>query len=103
MSAILIYHTPREDTMPDERSVKVTYSLPQGLVDRVREAVGGGAAPSYSAFVERAMREELRRTRERQLEQAFAEAAEDPLLAADIEAATADFETLDSEAEENGG
>lgn len=88
--------------MPDERSVKVTYSLPEELVDRVREAVGGGAAPSYSAFVERAMREELRRTRERQLEEAFAEAAEDPLLAADIEAATADFAAVDREAEGEG-
>ena len=40
--------------------VKVTYSLPQELIDEVRMVVREGAAPSYSAFVEDALREAVR-------------------------------------------
>jgi Arc/MetJ-type ribon-helix-helix transcriptional regulator len=80
-----------------DRQVKVTYSLPANLVEGVRSAVREGAAPSYSAFIERALAEELRRTRERALEEAFKLAAEDPGLAADIAAVQEEFAGADAE------
>jgi metal-responsive CopG/Arc/MetJ family transcriptional regulator len=46
-------------------SVKVTYSLPQDLINEVRLVVREGAAPSYSAFVEDALRKAVRREREK--------------------------------------
>ena len=36
---------------------KVTYSLPEELVESIRAVVREGAAPSYSAFVEQALEE----------------------------------------------
>ena len=48
--------------MPSRRMQKVTYSLPEDLIDRVRSVVKGGAAPSYSAFVEQAISDPSKRT-----------------------------------------
>jgi len=84
--------SPREN-------IKVTYSLPEDLVARVRSAVSEGAAPSYSVFVERALDEALRRDRERRLASELAEAARDPLFLADITEVERDFEHADSDAE----
>jgi Arc/MetJ-type ribon-helix-helix transcriptional regulator len=78
-------------------SVKVTYSLPGDLIDDVRSVVSEGAAPSYSAFVEDALREAVRRERERQLAQEFREAVEDPLFIKDLEDTQKDFEHADAE------
>jgi len=80
-----------------EPSVKVTYSLPGDLVDDVRSVVREGAAPSYSAFVEDALKEAVRREREKQLAQEFREAAEDPLFMKDLEDTQKDFEHVDAE------
>ena len=63
--------------MTKSESVKVTYSLPEDLVDELREVVREGPAPSYSAFVEGALRRTVNEEKERQLAAEFAEAAED--------------------------
>lgn len=84
-------------------NIKVTYSLPEDLVAGVRSAVSEGAAPSYSAFVERALAEALARERERRLEGELAEAARDPLFLADLAEVARDFEHADAEAERGNG
>ena len=53
--------------MPTSPKRKVTYSLPQDLVNEIAQVVREGAAPSYSAFVERALNLEVRRAREKAL------------------------------------
>ena len=80
-----------------ETNVKVTYSLPNGLVDEVRSVVREGAAPSYSAFVVDALTEAVRREREKLLAQEFREAAEDPLFMRDLEDTQKGFEHVDAE------
>jgi Arc/MetJ-type ribon-helix-helix transcriptional regulator len=83
-------------------TVKVTYSLPERLVEGVRSVVSEGAAPSYSAFVEKALEEALEREREARLARELAEAAEDPLFLADVAEVTRDFEHADAELERGG-
>jgi Arc/MetJ-type ribon-helix-helix transcriptional regulator len=78
---------------------KVTYSLPEQLVDKIRAVVREGAAPSYSAFVERALEEGVRRAREQRLAEAFREAASDPAFLEDVEEAMRDFRDADAEQE----
>ncbi|MDX2438460.1 MAG: hypothetical protein QNL88_15615 [Acidobacteriota bacterium] len=70
--------------MSSRKMQKVTYSLPEDLIDRVRSVVKGGAAPSYSAFVEEALADRVRRAHEKQLAGAFKSAAVDPRFLADI-------------------
>ena len=71
--------------MSPRRLQRVTYSLPGDLIDRVRSVVKGGAAPSYSAFVEQALADWVRRAHEAQLAGAFRSAAADPAFLADVE------------------
>lgn len=76
--------------MPDRKLCKVTYSLPEELVDGVRSVVQEGAAPSYSAFVQRALADGINRAREQLLADAFRIAAEDPEFLADVDCALRD-------------
>jgi len=78
--------------MSSRRLQKVTYSLPEDLIDRVRTVVKGGAAPSYSAFVEQALVDRVRRAHEEQLAGAFISAASDANFLADIRQTMAGFE-----------
>jgi Arc/MetJ-type ribon-helix-helix transcriptional regulator len=78
---------------------KVTYSLPEELVEGIRAVVREGAAPSYSAFVERALEEAVRRAREQRLATEFREAASDPAFLEDVEEAMRDFRDADAEQE----
>jgi Arc/MetJ-type ribon-helix-helix transcriptional regulator len=87
--------------MPRRPKRKVTYSLPEELVDTIAEVVRDGAAPSYSAFVEEALREGVRNARERALARAFSEAAEDPSFLADIDETLRAFQHVDREADED--
>lgn len=80
-----------------DSSIKVTYSLPQELIDEVRAVVREGAAPSYSAFVEDALREAVRREREKLIAEEFEQAAKDPQFIADINEVEKDFEHADAE------
>ena len=88
---ILIYHKTVGLNAPSKRLQKVTYSLPADLVDDVREVVRDGAAPSYSAFVERALIDGVLRAREGQLADAFQSAASDPGFLADVQQTLRDF------------
>ncbi len=81
---------------------KVTYSLPEELVDSITEVVRDGAAPSYSAFVEEALKEGVRNARERALAQAFNEAGEDSSFLADVDETMRAFRHVDREADEDG-
>jgi Arc/MetJ-type ribon-helix-helix transcriptional regulator len=78
---------------------KVTYSLPEQLVDEIRAVVREGAAPSYSAFVERALEEGVRRAREERLAEAFRHAGSDPAFLEDVEETMRDFREADTEQE----
>jgi Arc/MetJ-type ribon-helix-helix transcriptional regulator len=88
--------------MAARENIKVTYSLPENLVEGVRSIVSEGGAPSYSAFVERAIEEALERERERRLESELAEAAQDPLFLADIAEVAREFEHADAETDRDG-
>ena len=79
--------------MMEDSVVKVTYSLPADVVSAVRSVVREGAAPSYSAFVEGALRAAVRVARERLLAAEFA----DPLFLADIDEVERDFAAADAE------
>ena len=83
--------------MSKESKVKVTYSLPARLVGEVRNVVREGAAPSYSAFVERALRDAVREARDRLLAAELEQAARDPLFIEDLDAVERDFETANAE------
>ena len=76
---------------------KVTYSLPDDLLSEMETAVREGAAPSYSAFVAQAVREQLHRQHEQRLKDAFAAAAEDPLFLEDVEETMRAFGEADRE------
>jgi Arc/MetJ-type ribon-helix-helix transcriptional regulator len=78
---------------------KVTYSLPEELVEGIRAVVREGAAPSYSAFVERALEEGVRRAREQHLAEAFRDAAADLAFLEDVEEAMREFRDADAEQE----
>lgn len=83
-------------------SVKVTYSLPRELTEEVRSLVAEGAAPSYSAFVERALEDAVLREREKRLAEQLAEAAADPLFLADIGDVEREFAAADGELDGSG-
>jgi Arc/MetJ-type ribon-helix-helix transcriptional regulator len=85
--------------MPPRPTLKVTYSLPEELVEEVRAVVRDGAAPSYSAFVEQALAEGVRCAREQQLAAAFRDAAEDPAFLDDVDETMRDFRGTDAEQE----
>jgi Arc/MetJ-type ribon-helix-helix transcriptional regulator len=89
--AIFLYNTNRYPKMSSRRLQKVTYSLPEDLIERVRSVVKAGAAPSYSAFVEQALVDRVRRAHEQQLAGAFRSAAADPSFLADIQNSMAGF------------
>lgn len=85
--------------MSGRRLRKVTYSLPEELIDRVRWAVQAGAAPSYSAFVEQALSDLVRRAREQHLQAAFESAGADPDFLSDLNQAMQRFDGSDERPE----
>ncbi len=83
--------------MSEKTARKVTYSLPGDLLSEMETAVREGAAPSYSAFVAQAVREQLHRQHEQRLKEAFAAAAKDPLFLEDVEETMRAFGESDRE------
>jgi Arc/MetJ-type ribon-helix-helix transcriptional regulator len=79
---------------------KVTYSLPEELIESISNVVRDGAAPSYSAFVEEALSEGVRRAKEEALARAFNAAASDPDFLDDVEQTTHAFRHVDTESPE---
>ena len=71
--------------MTRQRMRKVTYSLPEDLLDGVRSVVREGAAPSYSAFVQQAIADGVSRAKEALLARAFLEASQDPEFLEDVD------------------
>ena len=82
--------------MTRQRMRKVTYSLPEDLLDGVRSVVEEGAAPSYSAFVQRALADGVSRAREALLAEAFLEASQDPEFLEDVDRSLRDFGNSDN-------
>jgi Arc/MetJ-type ribon-helix-helix transcriptional regulator len=74
---------------------KVTYSLPEDLLDGVRSVVEEGAAPSYSAFVQQALADGVSRAREALLAAAFLEASQDQEFLEDVDRTMRDFGNSD--------
>ena len=85
--------------MTRQRMRKVTYSLPEDLLDGVRSVVDSGAAPSYSAFVQRALADGVSRAREAMLAEAFLTAARDPGFLEDVDRSLRAF----GETDDDGG
>ena len=75
---------------------KVTYSLPEELIEDIACVVREGAAPSYSAFVEEALTEKVRAAREEALAAAFGQAAADPAFLTDVEETMEAFKHIDN-------
>ncbi|HEY7062273.1 MAG TPA: ribbon-helix-helix protein, CopG family [Chloroflexota bacterium] len=76
---------------------KATFSLQPDVLAAVDEAVASGSAPSKNAFVERALRKELREVR-RQLRRAqWEEAFRDPLFIRDLQEVAEAFASSDAE------
>jgi Arc/MetJ-type ribon-helix-helix transcriptional regulator len=76
---------------------KVTYSLPEDLVEAVRETVASGTYASQNEMVATALNRQLDAAREERLFREFAKAASDPRFVADNEQAMKDFEYVDAE------
>jgi len=85
--------------MPTRPKRKVTYSLPDELVESIACVVRDGAAPSYSAFVEEALIEGVRNAKEQALAQAFQDASTDPDFLEDANQTERAFRHVDNEAE----
>ena len=81
--------------MTRQRMRKVTYSLPEDLLEGVRSVVEEGAAPSYSAFVQQALADGVNRAREALLAEAFLEASRDPAFLRDVNRALRNFGSQD--------
>lgn len=79
------------------RMKKVTYSLPEEIVEAVRETVSSGAYGSQNEMVTAALKQQLDSVREEHLYREFAKAARDPRFVADNEQAMQDFEYVDAE------
>jgi Arc/MetJ-type ribon-helix-helix transcriptional regulator len=101
--AILFYNTLGTTAMPGRKLRKVTYSLPEALLEDVRTVVQDGAAPSYSAFVEEALKVGVRRAHEEQLAEAFRSAADDPEFLADVHRAMSYFSDFEDGLDRNSG
>ena len=87
--------------MTRQRMRKVTYSLPEDLLDGVRSVVQEGAAPSYSAFVQWALEYGVTRAREALLAEAFFQASQDQEFLEDVDRALRDFGNPDDGEDRN--
>jgi Arc/MetJ-type ribon-helix-helix transcriptional regulator len=71
---------------------KISFSLGADVVNAIKRAVREGRVESASAFVEQAIREQLRWRRRQVLYQAYAEAAGDPAFVEDVDDTVRAFE-----------
>lgn len=79
-------------------SVKATFALDDSVLQDAREFVKANHLKSLSAFVERAIREELARMRQEKIRSALLSAGDDPLFMADVMEIQQAFEHSDLEA-----
>jgi Arc/MetJ-type ribon-helix-helix transcriptional regulator len=76
---------------------KTTYVLDESTLDQVKEVVGKGLYKSMNAFVETAIKDELEKIKQEELQEAIQEAGRDPLFLADIKDVENDFQYADFE------
>ena len=74
---------------------KVTFSLRADVLAALDDVVTSGSAPSKSAFVDRALRNELRNVRRQMRRAHWEEASRDPLFRQDLEELAAAFGSAD--------
>src|SRR5688572_32922057 len=67
------------------RVAKISFSLQADVVNAIKRAVREGRAENASAFVEQAIREQLRWTRRQVLHQSYADAARDPAFSENVD------------------
>lgn len=84
--------TPRQRSGSDKPR-KTGWQVRSSVADAVKRAVEAGAAASQNAFVERAVIRELRELRRRRVYEAYAAAAEDPVLQAEMDRVAEDFDS----------
>lgn len=78
--------------------LKATFVIDDHVLEDAREYVKTNHLKSLSAFVERAMREELKRMRQEKIRAALLAAGNDPLFMADVMEIQQAFEHADHEA-----
>lgn len=78
--------------------LKATFVIDDHVLEDAREYVKTNHLKSLSAFVERAMREELKRIRQEKIRAALLAAGNDPLFMADVMEIQQAFEHVDHEA-----
>jgi Arc/MetJ-type ribon-helix-helix transcriptional regulator len=76
---------------------KVTVSLPGDLLHDLRRAVSAGEYSSQNAAIRQALRRELRRNRDEQLEREFTEAMQDPRFVREVDQIMEEFAAADAE------
>lgn len=80
-------------------SVKATFVLDDTVLQQARECIKENGFKSLSAFVERAIRDELDKLRQEKIRAAVKSAASDPLFMADLMEIQSDFAHADLEGE----
>ena len=78
--------------------LKATFVIDDHVLEDAREYVKTNHLKSLSGFVERAMREELKRMRQEKIRAALLAAGNDPLFMADVMEIQLAFEHADHEA-----
>lgn len=79
------------------KTKKVTFNLPEDVLNSLDEIMEQGIAASKNALVEQALKEELKRIKKELRRKAWEEAAKDPLLIRDITEIENDFRYADAE------
>jgi Arc/MetJ family transcription regulator len=80
-------------------SVKATFVLDDLILQQAKESVKEHGFKSLSAFVEKAVRDELEKFRQEKIRSALRSAGNDPLFLADVLKVQEDFEYSDFEKE----
>lgn len=75
----------------------ITLSLPESLLEQVKESVEAGRVASEADLVTEALRRELKRIHDEELAQEFEEAGRDPEFLRDIEVTMEVFQYADAE------
>ncbi len=94
-------HSTRRRARSRGTTQKVTYSLPEAIVTRLDERAAD-AGQAKSAMVSEALAFYFAEQDRKALEAVYAEAATDPLFAADNAQVLRDFAALDRNAEDGG-
>lgn len=76
---------------------KTTFILDEEIIGQAKEIIEDGTFKSMNAFVEAAIRDELKRIRKERIRVAIRDAAKDPFFLADIREVEKDFEHVDFE------